>query len=125
MYGKVFILFLSTIALIEGTGKCPDPNGGTDLVNCTLVLGCNYAENGTLTILATQCSNELDDSDCELMFPCNSTATPACRDPADVGGATEDLYPYVRAPACTEPDMQDIALQCKYVKVICDLYMDL
>ena len=113
MYERVLIFLLSFIALSYGQGKCPDPNDSTATVNCTLVPGCNFQENGTLTTLATQCSNELADDDCAQLFPCDSAGTPACRDPADVGGETEDLYPYVRAPACNDPDLQNVALQCK------------
>ena len=115
MYGKIFIVFFSLIALPYGTstGLCPDSTGAA-AVNCMLVPGCNY-DNGTLTALATACSNELSDADCAALFPCATSTTGATCDQTLNTGTTGDAttYPYVRAPACTNANLQDIALQCK------------
>ena len=112
MFEKVFIIFLFLIATIEAGGKCPDDTGAAAL-NCTLVPGCQFAENATLTTLATQCSDELSSTDCQQLFPCDSASTTHCRDPAAIGGLTPEEYPFVRAPACLSPALQDIALKCK------------
>ena len=124
MYGKVFIVLLFFITSSNGQ-LCPDSTGAA-AVNCTLVPGCNY-DNGTLTALATQCSNEMDDSDCESLFPCTASSSGATCNQTLNSGTSGDpsTYPYVRAPACTNANLQNIALQCKYIKVIYDLYMDL
>ena len=124
MYGKVFIVLFFFIASSNGQ-LCPDSTGAAT-VNCTLVSGCNY-DNGTLTALATACSNELSDSACEALFPCTtSTSGASCNQSANSGTSGDaSTYPYVRAPACTDSDLESIALQCKYIKVIYDLYMDL
>ena len=115
MYGKVLILFLSTVSLIEAGGMCPDSTG-VGSVPCTLVPGCNY-NNGTLTPLATQCSNELSDADCEALFPCVTAAAPAANCDATLNTGTAGdatTYPYVRAQACISPALQQIAMKCKF-----------
>ena len=108
MFG-IFFIFFSSITLLNAQ-LCPDPNDSATLINCELVPGCNY-DNGSLTALATQCSNEISDSDCQQLFPCPS---PDC-DPNTAGGDPTDpaTLPYVRAPACLNPNIRDIALQCK------------
>ena len=85
MFVKSFVVLLSFIVTIEAYGMCPDKNGlaGYPGVGqpCALVPGCNYPENGTLTPLATQCSNELSDFDCGALFPCPTvslTGQPRC-----------------------------------------------
>ena len=129
MFGKVFIIFLSSFALLNGQ-RCPDLTG-TAAVNCVLVPGCNNL-NGTLTALATQCSNQLSDSDCQTLFPCPAPApTPAlagitngCITKATAAG-TDPLnpvnFPWVRAPACVSPDLQNVALQCEFCKLLNNL----
>ena len=120
MYGKVFIIFLSTIALTEaGFGLCPDSageaDGTTKGVPCVLIPGCNY-DNGTLTALATQCSNEMSDADCEALFPCVTASAPtaSCDQTLNTGTTGDETsYPYVRAPACTSSGVSNIAMQCK------------
>ena len=123
MFEKVFIIFLFLIATIEAGGKCPDDkNPPTAAVDCVLVPGCNF-DNGSLTPLATQCSNQRSDADCQQLFPCPTAALttpvaiPACN-PNDAGGTagTSTTYPYVRAPACLNPNLREIALQCKYFR---------
>ena len=115
MYGKI-IVFCSLIALSysTGTGLCPDSTGAAT-VPCTLIPGCNY-DNGTLTPLATQCSNELSDADCEALFPCVTGTAPAasCDQTLNTGTAGDaTTYPMVRAQACTSSGVSNIAMQCK------------
>ena len=107
MFGVLFIFF-SFITLLNAQ-LCPASNGTANIENCVLVPGCNY-DNGSLTALATQCSNELSDNDCQQLFPCASPC-----DQSSTGGTagTSTTYPYVRAPACLNPNLRDIALQCK------------
>ena len=96
---------------------CPETPGEAASVNCVLVPGCNFASNGSLTPLATQCSNELSDSDCESLFPCPTTSTGAVCTPTG-SGTDAASFPYVRAPACTNANLQTIALQCKYYGIM-------
>ena len=124
MYGKV-VIFLSFITLLNAQ-ECPDPiPGGSSPVDCELVPECNF-DNGTLTPLATQCSNELADGDCEQLFPCptpsNGGSPSDCDPTANTGTAGDSTtYPYVRAPACLNPNLRNIALQCKYFEIITNL----
>ena len=132
MFG-IFFVFFSSITLLNAQ-LCPDTKTPPNLVDCVLVPGCNF-DNGTLTPLATQCSNQLSDGDCQLLFPCPTSAIPAppsapappgsppapaaagipaCDPNANTGTAgTSTTYPYVRAPACLSPDAREVALQCK------------
>ena len=109
---KVSIIFFSFIIAIEAVGMCPDPNGWAT-IPCVFVPGCQFAENGSLTTSATHCSNQLPDLDCQQLFPCDPAGTPACDPNAVVPVADQDSYPYVRAPACTNPSLHDIAMKCK------------
>ena len=123
MFFKVFIVLSSFVAIVYGTeGKCPDANGDASQsagdgkgVPCTLIPGCNY-DNGTLTALATQCSNELSDADCEALFPCVTASAPAASCDVTLNTGTtgdETTYPMVRAQACTSSGVSNIAMQCK------------
>ena len=130
MYGKVFLVFLSTIVLTEAAGKCPGANklaqAGTnsDGVECPQIDGCNFENNGTLTPLATQCSNELPDADCAALFPCDRpassapTGTPDCNQATPAAGSSPSSFPMVRALSCTSASARIIALQCKYYNII-------
>ena len=109
---------------------CPDANGRAGYPSvgepCALVPGCNYPENGTLTPLATQCSNDIPDTDCEALFPCptvGSTGQPRC-DFWSVG-TNPSTFPMVRSPTCLLPHLRNIAMKCKYLKVILGLYINL
>ena len=117
MFGN-FITVLFIIALLEDitTGqKCPDVPGGPATRDCDVVPGCDSTtEIGLLLSKAKACSNELPDADCEQLFPCNATGTPPCDDiPDGTPGAA-----YVRAPACTSPTLQSVALKCRYSKIV-------
>ena len=117
MVQKLFIVLLSLFVLSK-CQKCPETPGAAATVNCTLVNGCNFSNNGSLTAVATACDNELSDSACEALFPCptsSSTGGAVCN---RTGSGTDAAsYPYVRAPACTDSDLEDVALQCKYSKI--------
>ena len=116
MQEKIFILFLPFIVLSSGQ-NCPgpDPEQPSVTSDCILVPGCNFPENGTLTPVATQCSNQLPDNDCMAIFPCpiGSTVLRNC-DFVAVGTTDPASYPYVRSPACIRPNLRDVALKCKY-----------
>ena len=123
MYGKLLIIFLFFIANIEACGKCPDAGGAVTGggpvhgVECTVVPGCNYLNNGSLTPIATQCSNELDDASCIALFPCPlgtpGNYIPVCELTAAGTPGDPTTFPMVRAPACLIPSLQSIALKCK------------
>ena len=129
MFGKTIAVFLSLIILLEARGNCPDANGEIQDsddrgVPCILVPGCNDV-NGSLTLLATQCSNVYSDADCEALFPCNQRpagsppSTPNCvRTDRGTSTIRPDKMPYVRAVACVSPTLQDIALKCQYFRII-------
>ena len=123
MYGKLLIVFLFLIANIEACGKCPDAVGRVTLggpvhgVECTVVPGCNDPINGSLTPVATQCSNELDDASCIALFPCPpgtpGNYIPVCELTAAGIPGDATTFPMVRAPACHNPGLKSIALKCK------------
>ena len=115
MFGKIIIIFVSLIALVQGTANCPSPVPSSPAVACVFVPDCQFAENGTVTPLGTQCANELPDADCEQLFPCDSSGSPACDPTQAIANPTPDGYPYVRAPACTNPSLYDVAMKCKYI----------
>ena len=114
----------SHISVIKVAETCPDANwAGTIL--CVFVPGCKFAENGSLTTLATQCSNQLPDSDCQQLFPCNSSDSPDCDPTAVSFGVDQNSYPYVHATVCTNPTLHKIAVKCNYLTVITGLYINL
>ena len=114
LYVLKIVIFLCVVALTyASTPACPAPTPPGPAVACVFVPECQFPENGSLTALAKQCSNELPDSDCEQLFPCDSSATPACDPTGAVPSADADSYPFVRAVACTNPGLHDIAVQCK------------
>ena len=117
MAQKLFIVLLCLFALSK-CQKCPQTPGAAATVNCVLVDGCNFSNNGSLTPVATACDNELSDADCESIFPCPTSSTSGGAVCDRTGSGTDSAsFPYVRAPACTNSNLQDIALQCKYSKM--------
>jgi len=114
-------------AATEAGGMCPDADGNAGDpagVECEVIPGCNYPNNGTLTPLSLQCSNELSDVDCDALFPCkDGNPAPAANcNQQTFGTITNDdpkTYPMVRAAACTSPNLRNIALQCAKTCALC------
>ena len=117
MLGKLFTVFFF-ITLLEDViaqGKCPDVPGGPAVRECDLVPGCDsITEVGSVLSVAKRCSNELPDAECQQLFPCDPTATLPCDDIPDVTPGPA----YIRAPACTSPGLQSVALQCRYSEIV-------
>ena len=116
MLGKLSTIFFLITLLEDITAgqKCPDVPGGPATRDCDVVPGCDSAtETGILLPKARACSNELPDAECEQLFPCNATGPAPCDDALD----TTPGAAYVRAPACTSPSLQSVALKCKYSKI--------
>ena len=117
MLEKCFTVFFIIALLEERTAgqKCPDVPGGPATRDCDVVPGCDSTtEIGILLPKAKACSNELPDAECEQLFPCNDTTVPPCDDILDVTPGPA----YVRAPACTSPTLQSVALKCRYSKIV-------